>query len=682
MLRNILSLTLILSLILSILALGLPVIPVVAAVEIEIDPISGHVGDGVDVDFTGWDSSSEITYNVFFGSIKVISAISNDSTKHFNIPRTAGGKYKVTLRIGSTNVASETTFTVEPEITVSPRSVQVGDKITIAGTGFLPKKPVTVSFNSVDINAYETDTYGSFTTIFTLPESIYGFNLFTAKDTDNSADDKVAVVPKIMLSSTSLSAGDKITLSGSGFSGSSKITVSLDEIVTNTTAATNSHGTFTDKQIAIPVMTAGIHTLTVKDANDHSTSVTINTTQSVFLNPQSGPADTEITITGGGFSPNKPISIKYKGTDIATLPASVSTDSNGSFSATIKSPKYAAGVYSISVIQGALLTNTSFTQTSIANVDITKGAVGSSVTAGGSGFNAGAKIDVKYDGVNLAAARADTGGSFSVSFKVPTGQAGEHKITITDSINSFSINFTATAAASLDPATGNIGSEITINGNAFSPGSAIKIKYDSAETASAAADSNGSFSTVLKIPASKGGPHNITVSDGTTSTISIFNVETLPPAAPILTMPLNGDKSEPLAEFQWNSVTDPSSPVTYTLQIALDASFTSLFFEKTRLTTNSYLLTEQQKLKPSGRDKPYYWRVKAIDAASNESEWSIARNFNVGTNLPGWLWIVVCVLGGILLIILGFFAGKKWSRGFTFELPGFVTRLFRRHRRE
>jgi hypothetical protein len=680
--RKILSLTLILSLLLSVLALGIQAVPVIAAVEMELDPVNGNVGEQVEVSFTNWDPESDISYNLFFGTIKVLSGITDNSKNHFTVPKSGAGDYKVTLRSGSATILSTATFKIEPKITLNPKTAQVGDKITISGTGFQANKSATVYFNNAEITDYEVDAYGSFSTPFTVPEVAFGPNSFTVRDANNSADGTLSIIPKIVPSSTTTAVGDKITLSGTGFSGSSKVSIYLDDANTNTTAATNPVGTFTEKQLAIPVISAGTHVLTVKDASDHSASITLNTSQSITLNPRSGPGGTEITITGGGFTPNKTVSIKYKGIDIATTPASISSDSNGSFTAVVKAPGYASGAYSIIVTQGTLIADASFTQTSTANVDRTSGPIGSTVTASGSGFNANAKITIKYDGTDLLTSNADTGGLFSASFKIPAGQPGQHKIVITDSINSFPSIFTATPAASLDTATGNTGSDINVSGNAFTPGSTIKIKFDSIDSASTAADSSGAFSTGIKIPVGKGGPHNITISDGTTSTTLVFNIETNPPPAPVLTLPAVGEKSDPLTQFKWNSVTDPSGPVTYTLQIARDASFITLFFEKSGLTTNNYSLAEPQRLKNSEAGKPYYWRVKAIDAASNESAWSLTRYFSVGTSLPGWIWIVIFVVGGLLLITAGFYVGKKWSGGF--EIPGFVRQIpdfFRRFKR-
>ncbi len=116
-------------------------------------------------------------------------------------------------------------------------------------------------------------------------------------------------------------------------------------------------------------------------------------------------------------------------------------------------------------------------------------------------------------------------------------------------------------------------------------------------------------------------------------------MDSTPPPAPTLASPAKDANVPALANFQWSPVTDPSG-VTYTLQIARDAGFNSIVVQKTGLTTPSYQLTEQEKLDSTGKDKPYYWRVKAIDGASNESPWSTALTFTVGFHLPNLAYYI------------------------------------------
>jgi hypothetical protein len=655
--------------IISLMAMLLPALPAAADDPyIELSDNEGIVGESITI--KGYDFIAD-SYSIDFEDYssnpivkKFTVSSSGTFSKSITIPERPAGDYAITVYNDDDDEITSETFTIVPSLTLSPTSAKVGDKVTANGKGFATSSNVTLSLDDDDdIIEKKTNSSGTFSIVFTVPDATRGTHEITGTDEDdNYADADLAITPKIIVSATTAAIGDKITISGSGFTGSSTITVTLDGINTNVSITTNSSGTFTDKQFTVPVVAGGSHTLTVKDASSYSATATLTTTQSVNINPKSGPADTEVTITGGGFAPGKSIAVTYKGATIATNPATITTDTSGNFTATIKVPKYAGGTYTISVTQGSLTSNVNFTQTSVAVLGASSGAVGSSITASGNGYAAGAKITLKYDGNDLASATADNNGSFSTSFTVPAGPAGQHIIVITDNINPFTKYFNVTASSSLNENSGNVGSNIDITGYAYAPNSTISIKFDSSVITTTTADDKGSFTAKdLSIPASKGGNHTITITDGTTTTTSNFSVETTPPPAPSLALPLNAEKADALALFQWNAVSDPSAPVTYVLQVAQDSAFTSLVFQQIGLASNSFQTSEQLKLKTSEKDKPYYWRVKAIDAASNESSWSTPQTFTVGITIPIWLWIIIGVLGAALLVLVGLFVGRKFK---------------------
>ena len=100
-------------------------------------------------------------------------------------------------------------------------------------------------------------------------------------------------------------------------------------------------------------------------------------------------------------------------------------------------------------------------------------------------------------------------------------------------------------------------------------------------------------------------------------------------AKPILSSPANGSRfgfiGKQALTFQWTVVTE-SSGVSYELQITSDPSFVNLTMpEVSGLTETSYTLPQGQAL-PYGT---YYWRVKAIDGAQNDSGWTIPHSFHV-----------------------------------------------------
>jgi hypothetical protein len=76
--------------------------------------------------------------------------------------------------------------------------------------------------------------------------------------------------------------------------------------------------------------------------------------------------------------------------------------------------------------------------------------------------------------------------------------------------------------------------------------------------------------------------------------------------------------------FKWQGVSDPSG-ITYSLEIANNLNFFPLRPDLRRydLTDTSCTVTMTPGV--------YFWRVKAIDGADNESEWSLSPlAFEVG----------------------------------------------------
>ena len=74
-------------------------------------------------------------------------------------------------------------------------------------------------------------------------------------------------------------------------------------------------------------------------------------------------------------------------------------------------------------------------------------------------------------------------------------------------------------------------------GIGFIAASTITIKYDTAEVATATADTNGAFSINFPVPKSQYGEHTITTTDGTTAEQFTFTMESTPPAIPAPILP-------------------------------------------------------------------------------------------------------------------------------------------------
>jgi hypothetical protein len=105
--------------------------------------------------------------------------------------------------------------------------------------------------------------------------------------------------------------------------------------------------------------------------------------------------------------------------------------------------------------------------------------------------------------------------------------------------------------------------------------------------------------------------------------------------------------------------------VTYALQIAKDLDFTSPLLDKTGLTISECLVSKDDNVKLK-KGTAYYWRVKAVDGALNESDWTYPRLFYVGFSLsalPLWAWYVLGIVAATVLAIVGYWLWKKRARG-------------------
>jgi len=140
-------------------------------------------------------------------------------------------------------------------------------------------------------------------------------------------------------------------------------------------------------------------------------------------------------------------------------------------------------------------------------------------------------------------------------------------------------------------------------------------------------------------------------------------MEAKAPPMPVPLLPKVASVAEAEAHFDWEDVDDLSG-VTYTLEVASDADFTTIVLEKEGLPHSEYPVTKEEKLESTEKEVPYYWRVKAVDGASNESEWAPSGLFYVGfswTSIPDWVWYTFYGLGGLLLVILGFWVRRRFT---------------------
>ena len=75
----------------------------------------------------------------------------------------------------------------------------------------------------------------------------------------------------------------------------------------------------------------------------------VSTGANFNLSPSSGPADTNISLSGSGFTAGETITVRFAGNTIATVPSAVTAAQNGTFTAVITAPAMNAGIYPVRV---------------------------------------------------------------------------------------------------------------------------------------------------------------------------------------------------------------------------------------------------------------------------------------------------------------------------------------------
>ncbi len=338
---------------------------------------------------------------------------------------------------------------------------------------------------------------------------------------------QTAYCQTITRSPTNGPVGTSVTVTGSAFLPSSPVTISYDGAqVTNGT--TSSIGAFTSIFL-VPSSTRDAHTIIATDGTNTATT-TFTVTSSLSRTPTSGPVGTTITLTGYGFAASTTITIRWDGTQLATSPSSVATDSKGAFTATVIAPPGEPVVHTISSSDASGSATASFTITRNIILLPNSGSTGNLVSVTGSGYLASSTIVITFDGATVATTPAtivsDGLGGFAASFTVPSASPGSHTVKATDNIGgSAQSTFTVTPSISLSPSTGRGGTTVTVTGAGFAPSDTVTIKFDAATILTAPTDSSGWFSQVFTIPLAAAGSHLISATDmaGTTAS-AIFSV--------------------------------------------------------------------------------------------------------------------------------------------------------------
>ena len=629
----------------------MPAKPVFAA-SVTVSPDDGEVGSLTRVTGTGFTAS--VSYTIFFaydtqheeftsGTVAVDGSISRSIT----VPEIPGGSY--TVRVETASESASDDFTVTPELDLNKSSVMVGERVTIYGTGFRASRRVTIRFDSRTIATDTTNSRGSFSKTFNVPEADHGSHEVSADDNIHDLSARLTVEQSIDINPDSGPTGSRVTVTGTGFRDEREITITFDgdEVDTTPSSVTSDDdGSFT-ASFLVPTCLNRNPEVVASDGR-YTDTARFTILASISLDPSSGKVGDMVNITGNGFRSNRLITLTLDGEEINARQVSIRSDGTGCFDSAFTVPASTSGVHQVRASDGTEDAMNSFTTLSAISLSPSSGPINAEITVTGTGFGSDRVVTIRFAEEHVRTTGTDAKGSFRDQFVVPQTKSGNHNITAGDGLTSTSAVYTVTTSSEVIPVAGHVGTIITVTGTGFT--GAVTIQYDDLVIATTTADANGAFSISFRAPVSRGGHHTVAVSDSMNAIQATFTMESDAPPVPTLLLPEGGVRQNSRPSFSWGSVTDPSG-VTYTLQIATDGSFNTLLLNKQGLTQPQYKLTREEGLESTDREVPYYWRVMAVDGASNDSSWTTPRPFFVNF-LPQWAIYVIIVAASVLVSVL------------------------------
>jgi hypothetical protein len=622
------------------------------AASLTASPDNGPADTVFHVSGTGFTPAAN--YDIFFPynapwEEETSGTVAGDGSisRFINVPEIPGGSY--TVRVETDFESASDTFEVEANIELSDTTVQVDDQVVVHGTGFRANHDVAIRFDNRTVETARTNSRGSFSDSFRVPEADRGSHDVRADDGIFEAEDSLSVRQSISISPTSGTTGTEIVVTGRGFRDNRTIGIFFDGDRMDTrpsSVRSDSDGSFT-AEFDAPFCANRTPEVLASDGT-YTASATFTIIANIELSPTSGKVEDEVSISGRGFRSNRVIEITFDGDDLATSPSVVRSDDTGCFDATFLIPPSTTGTHEVRASDGEESDETNLTTQPTLILDPSSGPINATIGVTGTGFGASRTVTIRFNGEHVRTGATDAQGNFTDQFMVPAVTSSNYDVVASDGSTTATAVFTVTTSLEITPTSGNVGSSIRVTGTGFA--GAIVIKYDDSTVATTRADTNGNFAILFDAPASRHGQHTISASDAINALETTFIMESSPPPTPQLVSPESGARQGPRPTFIWSGVSDPSG-VGYTLQIAPDGSFVTLLLEKRGLTQTEYTLAGEEALHATDSDAPYYWRVMAIDGAENQSNWAGPRSFYV-RYLPLWALIVIIAAASAVIAVL------------------------------
>ena len=332
------------ALVVCLIAIALPVAPAHAnGADIRLSPDDGVPGEEIKV--RGYNFTANEWVDIYYGGDWIDVDVETDGDGDFpwvtfTIPESHKGDHAVLADDGS--IDAYPYFTVEPGLTIDPEEGPVGTNVTVEGHGFAEdEEDIELMYYlngdpEVVADDIDADEDGWWQYSFQIPPSSKGSHDIDAEGDDsrlNEVDDATfRVTAGISLSTLSGSVGESITMTGNGFYADDRyidILFDGEEMETEPEIIRAGETGNWTASFEVPEMPTGEYSVSAEgEYTKDVTALTFEIESGIVLSDYEGHVGINLTVTGGGFAPNKNVVIKYDGSEVGTA----GTDTEGSFS--------------------------------------------------------------------------------------------------------------------------------------------------------------------------------------------------------------------------------------------------------------------------------------------------------------------------------------------------------------
>ncbi len=425
-------------------------------------PASGPIGTQITISGENFSTATQVTFN----NVAAISFIVDSNTQiRANVPAGATtGRIHVTAMDGTATSSSNFTVTFPPSISsFTPTNGLVGTQVTIIGNNFTGA--TLVNFNGVAATTFNVVSNTEIRANVPAGATTGKISVTAADGTATSASDFTVTIPQpptiASFTPNSGPIGTSVTITGNNFTGATQVTF-------NNIAAAFSVDSDTQIRATVSVnASTGRISVTapggeVASADDFTVTLPEPPTISSFT-PTSGPAGTQVTITGNNFFGTTQVTFNN------VAGASFIVDSSTQIRANVPAGA-TTGKISVTAPGGEVTSADDFMVTfppSISSFSPTSGLVGAQVTIAGNNFASASQVSFN----NVAATTFTIDSNTQIRANVPVGATtGRIRVTVPDgtamSANDFTVLFPP-SISSFAPTSGPAGTQVTIIGNNF-----------------------------------------------------------------------------------------------------------------------------------------------------------------------------------------------------------------------